>query len=259
MGDLISTPAGTTETGHRPPLAICDLYGDLLNIYGDRGNLISLVQRARWHGYDPQVQHVGVGDVVDFTNFDLLVMGGGQDREQSLLSRDFRQVKGQSLAEAVEAGVPMLTICAGYQMMGHYYRTHEGEEIPGMGILDLHTEAGKVRFIGNLLSECEFLPGPVKTLVGFENHSGRTYLGGKVRPLGKVKQGSGNNGEDGTEGVVYKGVIGSYLHGSLLPKNPHLADYLLGQAVQRRYGAMLGTLPDELEWAAHKAMVARLA
>ncbi len=237
---------------------ICHLYPDLMNLYGDRGNVIALYRRCLWHGLEARVHPVTTGEVVDFTGYDLIFIGGGQDREQRLICRDFQEVKGSSLAEAVEAGVTLLSICGGYQLLGKYYLTESGEVLPGLGILDAWTEAGRRRMIGNVVVESDLLPGRKRTIVGFENHSGRTYLGSRVWPLGRVLAGFGNNGQDGLEGAVYRNVIGTYLHGSLLPKNPWLADYLLEKALEKRYGPVtLSPLDDSIEERAHQAVLNR--
>lgn len=237
---------------------ICHLYPDLMNLYGDRGNVIALYRRCLWHGLEARVHPVTTGEVVDFTGYDLIFIGGGQDREQRLICRDLQKVKGSSLAEAVEAGVTLLSICGGYQLLGEYYRTASGEVLPGLSILDARTEAGRRRMIGNVVVESDLLPGRKRTIVGFENHSGRTYLGPRVRPLGRVLSGFGNNGQDGLEGAVYRNVIGTYLHGSLLPKNPWLTDYLLERALERRYGPVtLAPLDDSIEERAHRAALKR--
>jgi len=240
-------------------LRICNLYPEIMNIYGDRGNLIAAVQRARWHGLEPEVTDVTLGDRVDFAAFDLLLIGGGQDREQQLIARDLAEGKGAGLADAIHGGLPVLAVCGSYQLLGRYYRTADGEELPGVGVLDAWTEASPDRMIGNVVVETDLLGQPA-TLVGFENHSGKTYLGPTARPLGRVLRGHGNNGRDGLEGLVYKNAIGTYLHGSLLPKNPHLTDWLLQRALDRRYGGQvrLGRLDDALEERAHAAVVQRM-
>lgn len=241
---------------------IAHLYPLQMNIYGDRGNILALVQRCRWRGIAVQVDAVDVGQEFDPRAYDLAFFGGGQDSNQSLVAVDFRRSKGPALQEAIEEGLAVLAICGGYQLMGHYFRAHTGEELPGVGIFDAWTIAGEKRLIGNILIDWESAPAEARarTLVGFENHSGRTYLGAGCRPLGRVRIGYGNNAEDRTEGAVYRNAHGCYMHGALLPKNPHLADHLLGAALRRRYGeeAHLPPLDDGLEWAAHAAMVERL-
>lgn len=236
---------------------ICHLYPDLMGIYGDRGNLIALRERARWHGLEVEVEDVGLGPTPDFSAFDVILIGGGQDREQRIISTDLQQHKGPALAAAIEDGCAVLAICGGYQLLGRYYKTGSGEILPGLGLLDAWTEAGQRRMIGNAVIESD-LCGRARTIVGFENHSGQTFLGPNARPLGRVKKGSGNNGRDGNEGAVYKATIGTYLHGSVLPKNPHLADWLLQRALARRHPDIeLRTLDDTLEEQAHAAAVRR--
>lgn len=242
-----------------PPLRILFLYPDFLNVYGDRGNLTALVQRARWRGLPTTVTEASVGTPVDATRFDLVLVGGGQDRAQQAVAEDFRRSKGPSLIEAVEDGCPVLAICGGYQLMGHFYRTAEGAEMKGLGLFDAWTEAGGRRMIGNVAVRAEL--GDARPLVvGFENHSGRTTLGARARPLGRVLYGYGNNGSDGTEGARYRNAIGTYLHGSLLPKNPTLADWLLQAAVDRRYGQgiRLPPLDDTVEHQAREATLRKL-
>jgi len=241
---------------------IAHLYPLQMNIYGDRGNVLALVQRCRWRGLAVQVDTIDLGDEADLRAYDLAFFGGGQDSNQALVADDFVRGKGPALREAVEDGLAVLAICGGYQLLGQYFRTHTGQELPGAGIFDAWTVAGEKRLIGNVVIEWEASPEgvPVRTLVGFENHSGRTYLGAGGRPLGHIRVGYGNNAEDRTEGVVYRNAHGCYLHGALLPKNPHLADHLIGAALRRRYGAAapLAPLDDSREWAAHRAMVERL-
>lgn len=243
-------------------IRIAHLYPLQMNIYGDRGNILALVQRCRWRGIEVEVASLDVGQPANLRDYDIAFFGGGQDSNQALVATDFLQVKGPALREAVEEGLVLLAICGGYQLLGRYFRTYTGEELPGIGLLDAWTVAGKKRLIGNVVIDWTAAPpeAPTRTLVGFENHSGRTYLGSGCRPLGQVRVGYGNNAEDGTEGAVYKNAHGCYLHGSLLPKNPHLADHLLRAALHRRYGpeAELPPLDDRLEWAAHRSMVRRL-
>jgi lipid II isoglutaminyl synthase (glutamine-hydrolysing) len=242
----------------RPRIHIGWLYPEYMNLYGDRGNVIVLEQRSRWHGLDPVVTRVGLGQPTDFRQFDLLMFGGGQDREQGLIAEDFLKVKGSSLGEAIHDGLAVLAVCGGFQMLGKYFKTHKGEMLRFTGILDLWTEGSSDRMIGNAIVESDLF-GETRTLVGFENHSGKTYLGPGVKPLGRVVKGYGNNGKDKMEGVLFKHCIGTYLHGSILPKNPHLADWLIQRAMERRYGAhvTIGALNDELEQKAHEAIIKR--
>lgn len=230
-----------------------------MNIYGDRGNIISLAQRARWRGIDVDIVPVTIGKTLDPAQCDVLFFGGGQDKEQFLVAEDFRTAQAPHVHEYVESGGTLLSICGGYQLLGKYFRTHTGETLEGIGVFDAWTVAGDRRCIGNVIVETEF-GGAKRTLVGFENHSGKTYLGSGCRPMGKSLAGSGNNGEDGNEGAIYRNAFGCYLHGSLLPKNPWFTDYLLLTALRRRYGpaVRLGPLDDTLENRAHEAVIARI-
>lgn len=239
-------------------LRIAHLYPDLLNLYGDRGNIAALVQRARWRAIAVEVTAVPLGAPLAPGAADLFFIGGGEDRQQVLAARDLQQGKGRALRQAVADGAVVLAVCGGYQLMGHYYRPAEGEDLPGIGLLDLTTEhPGKrrPRLIGNIIIEWVPTPSaPPTTLVGFENHGGRTTLGPAARPLGRVLAGSGNNGGDRTEGAVSGSAFGTYLHGPLLPKNPQFADYLLTLALRRRYGEVtLAPLDDQIEARAHDA------
>jgi lipid II isoglutaminyl synthase (glutamine-hydrolysing) len=236
-----------------PELRICHLYPELMNIYGDRGNIITLAQRCRWRSYGVRVTPVSLGESLDADEHDLYFIGGGQDREQILVCEDLSREKGGALRRAVEDGAALLSICGGYQLLGRYFRTCTGEDLPGISLFDVKTVGGETRFIGNVAVNCS-LEGVQVTLVGFENHSGRTHLGADARPLGTVLKGYGNNGEDAQEGCVYRHAIGTYLHGSILPKNPQLADWLILRALRRRYGIeALPALDDSMEDAAHRA------
>lgn len=239
-------------------LRICHLYPDLLNLYGDRGNLMTLAGRARWRGIDVRVGELRLGDPLGSEDHDLYFIGGGEDRQQRLAAPDLRERKGDALRAAAERGAVVLAVCGGYQLLGHYYRPSEGEDLIGLGLLDLTTvHPGKrvPRLIGNIVIRSRMIGG---TLVGFENHGGRTRLGPGAQPLGDVVAGSGNNGEDRSEGAVFRHVYGTYLHGPLLPKNPAFADRLIAAALERRHGAVtLAPLDDEAEAAAHAAAVAR--
>jgi lipid II isoglutaminyl synthase (glutamine-hydrolysing) len=241
-------------------LTLGHLYPDQLNIYGDRGNIIVLRQRCRWRGVDLRVVPLDLGEPLDALAFDLLFIGGGQDKEQSEVARDLRERKGEALRAAVEGDMPVLAVCGGYQLLARFYRPAEGPDLEGAGIFDawtIHKGKDVARCVGNVALEWG-----AQTLVGFENHGGRTYLGAGARPLGRVLAGHGNNDEDGFEGCVYRNTFGTYLHGSLLPKNPHFADHLLGAALARKYGpsaASLAPLDDAAEWRAHDAMLRRLS
>jgi hypothetical protein len=244
------------------PLKLAHLYPEHMNIYGDRGNIITLQQRCAWRGIGLEVVPVGLGERVNWDNFDLAFFGGGQDSGQALIAEDFLQHQAGDISRAINDGLVLLAICGGYQLLGHYFLTHTGERLPGVGVLDVHTVGGKQRLIGNIVIEAQLGPEgmPPTRLVGFENHSGRTYHGPGVRALGRVLVGHGDNGEDGVAGALYRNTLGCYLHGSLLPKNPQLADHLLLLALRRRYGAeaALEPLDNTLEVRAQEAMVRRL-
>lgn len=233
-------------------LRIAFLYPELMNIYGDRGNIVTLSRRAQWRGIEVTVDRVSIGDTIDPTYYDFYFFGGGQDKQQIAVSHDLQGQKGDALKEAVEGGAVILSVCGGYQLLGHYYRPFDGDDLPGIGLFDAHTDAGNTRWIGNVLIE-SYLPR-VGTIVAFENHSGCTYLHEGCAPLGRSLIGGGNNGQDGMEGAVYKRAYGCYLHGSLLPKNPRLADLLLTQALEHRHGPVeLAPLDDTLENMAHRS------
>jgi lipid II isoglutaminyl synthase (glutamine-hydrolysing) len=244
-------------------LVLGHLYGDLLNLYADRGNIITLRRRCAWRGIELEVRQIGIGDAVDPQGLDLLFMGGGQDGDQRLMADDLFRLKADALRGALADGLPMLVVCGGYQLFGHYYQPAAGDRLPGLGLFDLHTvhPGSRVpRCIGNVVVEWSAASPAAgrRTLVGFENHGGRTFLGPGARPLGRVLHGHGNNARDGTEGAVVGNAFGTYLHGSLLPKNPHLADHLLRLALARRHpGATLAPLDDSLEWRAHEVILRR--
>ncbi len=240
-------------------LKIVHLYPDLMSVYGDRGNILTLVRRAQWRGIPVEVTTASLGETFDPREADLIFFGGGQDREQSVVSPDFAEGKGELVRDAVESGAALLAICGGYQLLGQTYTTFDGQELPGAGLFDVRSVPGPQRHIGNVLVETD-VDGEPRTLVGFENHSGRTYLGEGVRPLGRVVVGAGNNGEDGTEGAVYHNAYACYLHGSLLPKNPWLADRLLLAGLRHRQGeaVFLEPLDDRLETDAHEAVERRV-
>ena len=235
-------------------LRVCHLYPDVLNLYGDRGNVLCIKKRLEWRGISCSVTEVPIGERESLAKFDLFFIGGGQDFEQGLLLDDLRSGKGEDIAAAVRDGAAFLCVCGGYQLMGRYYETHTGEKLPFIGALDLYTVGADERLIGNFAFESEF--GPV---VGFENHSGRTYLGEGVKPLGRVIHGSGNNGEDGTEGARYLNCFCTYSHGPVLPKNPALCDDILAAALTRKYGrAELVPLGDLSEREAHESVLKSL-
>jgi len=233
-------------------LRVLSLYPEQMNIYADRGNILFLQRRCEWRGIDFSHAGVGPGDPVDPAAHDLLYIGGGQDRDQQAVAADMVATKADALRAAVEDGAALLAVCGGYQLLGHSYRLGE-EALQGLGLVDLETvrEPGP-RLIGNFAIETDLGEGP-RLLAGFENHGGRTHLGPGVEPLGRVVKGNGNNGRDGTEGVRRGNLIGTYMHGPLLPKNAWLADHLIGLALERRYGErpQLQPLDDALEDAAH--------
>jgi CobQ-like glutamine amidotransferase family enzyme len=230
-----------------------------MSVYGDRGNVLTLVRRAEWRGIAVDVHERSLGDTLDPDDVDLVFFGGGQDREQAVVSPDFLLQKGEAVRQAVEDGAALLSVCGGYQLLGRSYTTVDGQALPGAGLFDIRSVPGPRRHIGNVLVETHLDDEP-RTLVGFENHSGRTFLGRGVKPLGRALVGAGNNGEDGTEGAVYKNAVGCYLHGSLLPKNPWLADRLLAAALSHRLQeyVTLDPLDDQLEEQAHRAVEARI-
>ena len=238
---------------------ICHLYPSLFSVAGDRGNLFALTQRCAWRGIRYSVTEADVGEVPDFAQADLILMHGGQDREMDVAARDLA-AKAGPLRDAIEADAVVLAVCAGFQLLGRHYAPPDGPPIQGLGVLDAVTEGGPKRFIGHVAVECQLDAGKRLQLTGFENHSGRTYLGSGVKPLGRVLAGAGNNGEDGTEGARYREVYATYLHGPALPKNPWLADHLLSRALAHRYqdAALLAPLTDEAEVRAHAAAL-RLA
>ena len=227
-------------------LRVCALYPELMNIYADRGNIAVLRARCEWRGLAFELASATLGEPLDPDAHDLLYMGGGQDRDQALVAQDMSASKRHSLHAAAARGAVVLAVCGGYQLLGRSYRLGE-EELPGVGLVDLRTvrEEGP-RLIGNCAIEADLGTG-ARVIAGFENHGGRTYLGPDERPLGRVLRGHGNNGRDGTEGVRRGSVIGTYLHGPLLPKNVWLADSLIEMAL----GVELAPLDDELEEAAH--------
>jgi lipid II isoglutaminyl synthase (glutamine-hydrolysing) len=234
------------------------LYPDYLNIYADRGNIAVLERRAAWRGIAFDYRGISVGDKLAPEEHDLLYIGGGQDHEQALIASDLA-AKGAAIVEAVAGGASVLAVCGGYQLLGSFYRDRSGTELPGVGLFPLHTVAGERRMIGDALLECELESGEPRTLAGFENHAGRTFLEKGARPLGRVVAGFGNNGDDGLEGCRAGRAIGTYLHGPLLPRNPWLADWLLAQAISRRLGEVpsLDPLPDEFEGQAHAVAAGR--
>lgn len=233
-------------------LKLVHIYPKLLNIYGDIGNILTFKKRCEWYGIDLEVIEYNGGDCIEIG--DLYFIGGGQDSQQIEASKELLRHKN-FLRDEVEKLKVFLGICAGYQLMGNYYETSNRETINGLEIFNAYTTAGEKRSIGNVTAHCDFLEP--KTLVGFENHRGQTHIMGKTTPLAMLEIGCGNNGVDKTEGARYKNAFGTYLHGSLLPKNPHFADYMLQCALNNRYESdiRLSGLNDEIEFAAHNSVV----
>ena len=238
-------------------LKICHLYPDVLNLYGDGGNVICMRQRLQWRGIDAVVDRCCIGDSLRAADYDIFFIGGGQDFEQEVLLQDLGGGKAEEIKAAVRDGKTFLAICGGYQMLGNYYRTWDGVQCDFIGAIDVETIGQKERMIGNYVFTCDELDG--QTVVGFENHSGRTYLGSGVRPIGRVLAGNGNNGEDHMEGARVNNLFATYSHGCPLPKNPALADYILKTALEAKFGTVsLAPLDDSLENSAHDYMVKRL-
>lgn len=234
-------------------LVIGHLYPDLLNLYGDRGNIQCFRKRMQWRGMKAEIRTFLSGRKVDLTGLDMVLLCGGSDREQELVCRDLQQIRSELKAYVEDGGV-LLAVCGGYQLLGKYYKTEE-KTIEGLDILDIYTEWEPGRLTGNVVLDSPVSHRPV---VGFENHGGRTEIGAHT-PFGKVICGYGNTGSSGYEGVLYKNVIGTYLHGPLLPKNPEICDTLLERALKRKYGEQetLSPLPDRLEDQANRYMAQR--
>ncbi len=223
----------------KPKLTIVQLYPRDMNIYGDWGNVLTVIRRAQWHGYEPALIEYNPGDAFP-VDVDIIIGGGGQDAGQDKIQADLLKLKPR-LQELTNTDTPMLVICGLYQMFGNFFRTKDGHEIKGIGIFDIETHGGPERMIGNIVTEsAEF-----GQIIGYENHSGQTFLSENVQPLGKVIKGAGNNGKDEFEGARVRNVIGSYMHGSLLPKNPMIADWLIEKAAMKRYGEFTPTVIED--------------
>lgn len=234
-------------------LTIGHLYPDLLNLYGDRGNIQSLRKRLEWRGIEAEIKSVLSGDKADFAEMDIVLLGGGSDREQELACQYLKSAR-LSFRDYIEDGGVVLAVCGGYQLLGQYYRTGQ-TTIEGLGVLNIHTEWKPERLTGNIILKSPLFKNPV---VGFENHGGRTVIGNYL-PLGKVVSGYGNTENSDKEGILYKNVIGTYLHGPLLPKNPEVCDFLLSRALKRKYPGTvrLQSFEDELEHRANSYIVRR--
>lgn len=224
-------------------IRLAHLYPKLLNIYGDSGNILTLKKRCEWRNIEIVVDEINIGSPI--SEHDIYFIGGGQDLQQIEVSKELYKHKN-FLEQERDKGAVFLGICGGYQLLGHYYQPHIGEKLKGISLLDAYTIGGNKRFIGNVTVKTE-----LGTLVGFENHSGQTYLQGETKPLGKVVIGNGNNGKDKTEGARYKNVFGTYLHGSFLPKNKNFADYILELAL----GEKLEPLNDKIENITHQSLI----
>lgn len=237
------------------PLTIVHLFSELLNLYGDGGNVIALTRRLQWRGLPVEVREIGMGDAMDFSQADIVFIGGGADREQMIV-KDAMVARKSELSAYVADGGVLLAVCGGYQFLGHSYAMDD-VVVEGLGVIDMETVRGEGRLIGNAVIQSDICDTPI---VGFENHGGRTTLGPDAKPLGRVLGKTfGNNGEDGFEGVHQGNLIGTYLHGPLLPKNPQVADYLIARAFDRRGDALeLAPLDDAIELEANRVMAERL-
>ncbi len=239
-------------------LKICHLYPDTLNLYGDRGNILCMQKRMEWRGYEAEIYEIPVGEALNPDEFDIFFIGGGQDFEQSVLLEDLKGEKGKAIKRAVDEEKVFLTICGGYQLLGQYYKTWDGNQCDFLGAIDVYTIGEKKRMVGDFMFKLADSDGG-HTIIGFENHSGKTYLGDNVKPLGTIISGFGNNGSDKTEGARYKNVFASYSHGPLLPKNPQLCDHILKTALLRKYPSVtLPALDDTFENNAFQFMNNRL-
>ena len=234
-------------------IVVGHLYPDLLNLYGDRGNIQCIMKRCEWRGIDAETIEYGLEDKVNFSKLDIVLLGGGSDREQMIVCRRLQEIR-EDFEAYVESDGVVIAVCGGYQLLGHYYQTDQGK-MEGLHLVDIYTEQKPGRLIDNIVLKSELFDMPV---VGFENHGGRTKIGNN-KAFGKVLYGSGNDGESGYEGVIYKNVIGTYLHGPLLPKNPQVCDYLIERALERKYKEkiILAPLEDKEEMEANSYIVKR--
>lgn len=221
-------------------ITVLQLYPKDMNIYGDHGNLLVLQRRLEWYGYEPNIIHYNVGDTLP-TDVDIIIGGGGQDSGQEIIHEDLLKI-GPQLKSFAEKDIPMLMVCGLYQLFGNFFKTLNGKTLTGIGILDVETHGTTERLIGNIVTQTK----EFGEIIGYENHSGQTYLGKETQPFATVLKGAGNNAKDGHEGARYKNVIGTYLHGSILPKNPRLADFLIHTAVAKKYGEFSTDIIDDL-------------
>lgn len=238
------------------------LYPDLMSIYGDRGNIIALLKRCEWRGIIANLSKISLDSTEkELANCDLLMMGGAQDSQQTIVAKDLSKKK-KALSSMIESGIPGIYICGGFQFLGHYYKEADGTVIEQLGVMDIYTEnPGRERLIGNIAVKADGENIRIKNLiVGFENHGGRTNLGPKVKPLGKVIKGFGSNDSQKEEGAIYKNSIGTYLHGPILPKNPEIADWLIGKALEKKYKKeiKLEDLDDTIAKKAREAVLKNL-
>lgn len=240
-------------------ISICHLYPDLLNLYGDRGNIIAMQKRLEWRGIGVELDEISIGMNFDPDKYDIVFIGGGQDFEQEILLKDLDHEKTSKIKYAVDSNVVFLGICGGYQLLGTHYISSSNIQYDFIGALDVHTRGLEERMVGDYLFEIKNKDNQTYTVVGFENHSGATFLGETVKPLGKILKGYGNNGNDKTEGAHYKNVFCSYSHGPLLPRNPLLNDIILKTALDRKYGAYtLENIDDSIENRAREIIIKRL-
>ena len=232
-------------------ISIAHLYPKFLNLYGDIGNVITLKKRCEWRGIDVDFEEINIGDTIK--EHDIYFVGGGQDKQQEEVAGELYKQR-EFLIDERDRNAIFLGICGGYQLFGHYYKPHDKEPLKGLSLMDAYTVAGNTRFIGNVTATTDFLTP--NTIVGFENHSGLTFLQGDTKPLATISIGNGNNGKDKTEGGRFKNVFGTYFHGSFLPKNPHFADYMITLALKKRYGEdiELLTLDDTIEMQTHNSL-----
>ena len=239
-------------------LKICHLYPDILNLYGDRGNVICMEKRLEWRGVESEIIKRPLGSDISLSDFDLIFLGSGQDSDQKLLREDLLSGRGRELKAAIEDGVCVLAVSGGFELLGNYTEVLNGNKLENLGALNMYTQVIKERLTGNYKFSLSPQCGG-STVVGFENHSGKTYLCEGLEALGTVISGKGNNGSDGTEGAHYKNVFGTYSHGPVLPKNPLFCDHILLTALNRKYGITeLAALEDSSEILAHDEMCSRI-